>query len=275
MRVFFLHNPPCCGHNCRGQAVNYVKLMGMIEFKRPLSSLPIWIATMQRNMRQPIFKPGYMFNGKGKISWDTFRDRASPKQGKDLLRFVHQYWNTKPYRSDRSIWGVDDYWEAPNEFIKNSGDCEDYAITKYFTLKALGFPISQMRIGVMKDPVREISPTPRLSSIWTARLFHGQLEQRHCGAHLSAQLRPSLFCQRGASPGAHSGSPPAVKDKKRTSWHSMQACFDVLNLPFQRQGKDATFSPGLLVPTRPTSRSSIWKTASPSCAAFPWRRPTA
>ncbi len=156
-RIFFCIILLVAGITAGAQAANYVKLMGMIEFKRPLSSLPIWIATMQRNMRQPIFKPGYMFNGKEKISWDTFRDRASHKQGKDLLRFVHQYWNTKPYRSDRSVWGVDDYWEAPYEFIKNSGDCEDYAITKYFTLKALGFPISQMRIGVMKDPVRDIA----------------------------------------------------------------------------------------------------------------------
>jgi predicted transglutaminase-like cysteine proteinase len=156
-RIFFCIILLVAGITAGAQAANYVKLMGMIEFKRPLSSLPIWIATMQRNMKQPIFKPGYMFNGKEKISWDTFRDRASHKQGKDLLRFVHQYWNTKPYRSDRSVWGVDDYWEAPYEFIKNSGDCEDYAITKYFTLKALGFPISQMRIGVMKDPVRDIA----------------------------------------------------------------------------------------------------------------------
>lgn len=34
-----------------------------------------------------------------------------------------------------------DYWATPKEFlIKGKGDCEDYAITKYFTLLELGIP---------------------------------------------------------------------------------------------------------------------------------------
>ena len=37
------------------------------------------------------------------------------------------------------------------EFLTRLGDCEDYAITKYVTLKRLGFDVSQMRVVVVQD----------------------------------------------------------------------------------------------------------------------------
>ena len=41
------------------------------------------------------------------------------------------------------------------EFFK-VGDCEDFAIAKYFALRDLGFPASQMRIVVLKDTLRNL-----------------------------------------------------------------------------------------------------------------------
>lgn len=36
---------------------------------------------------------------------------------------------------DINIWGVEDYWATPKEFIeKGQGDCEDFVIMKYFSL---------------------------------------------------------------------------------------------------------------------------------------------
>ncbi len=54
---------------------------------------------------------------------------------------------TVPYISDLQHWHVDDYWATPVEFIaSHGGDCEDFAIAKYFTLRALGVAADQLRI---------------------------------------------------------------------------------------------------------------------------------
>lgn len=40
---------------------------------------------------------------------------------------------------DQHSFGINEYWMTPKEFfIKGYGDCEDYAIAKYFTLLELG-----------------------------------------------------------------------------------------------------------------------------------------
>jgi predicted transglutaminase-like cysteine proteinase len=63
-------------------------------------------------------------------------------KGADLhkkLTGVNDFWNGVRYGSDRKVWGKKDYWATPFEFLlKDRGDCEDYVIAKYFTLKDLG-----------------------------------------------------------------------------------------------------------------------------------------
>jgi predicted transglutaminase-like cysteine proteinase len=55
------------------------------------------------------------------------------------LEEVNDFWNGVRYGSDRKVWGKKDYWATPFEFLlKDRGDCEDYVIAKYFTLKDLG-----------------------------------------------------------------------------------------------------------------------------------------
>jgi predicted transglutaminase-like cysteine proteinase len=45
-----------------------------------------------------------------------------------------------------------DYWSTPKEFlIQGFGDCEEYAITKYFVMKALNYDIDSLYLGVVKE----------------------------------------------------------------------------------------------------------------------------
>ncbi len=61
------------------------------------------------------------------------------------------FWNQVPYFSDKEHWGVDDYWATPIETVaSNGGDCEDYSIGKYLTLKDLGIPIQKLRITYVR-----------------------------------------------------------------------------------------------------------------------------
>jgi predicted transglutaminase-like cysteine proteinase len=55
-----------------------------------------------------------------------------------------------PYILDIDNWGKEDYWAIPFQFLKKSGDCEDYAIAKYMVLKAVGYPVENMRIVTVR-----------------------------------------------------------------------------------------------------------------------------
>ena len=62
------------------------------------------------------------------------------------LNVVNTWVNGTRYASDKSIYGVSDYWATLYEFVgKNKGDCEDYTITKYYILKELGIDPKRMK----------------------------------------------------------------------------------------------------------------------------------
>jgi predicted transglutaminase-like cysteine proteinase len=61
--------------------------------------------------------------------------------------------NKLPYVSDLANWGMADRWETPTEMFARGGDCEDFALTKYFALRDLGVAESAMRIAIVWDNV--------------------------------------------------------------------------------------------------------------------------
>jgi predicted transglutaminase-like cysteine proteinase len=64
------------------------------------------------------------------------------------LEAVNRFFNSVPYVSDLEHWGKADYWATPIELLaSNGGDCEDFAIAKYFTLRELGVPSERLRIA--------------------------------------------------------------------------------------------------------------------------------
>lgn len=78
----------------------------------------------------------------------SFRGEPEPIKLKD----INEYFNRKlRFESDLKIWGQEDYWATPIEaLIKGAGDCEDYAIAKYFSLKFAGVPVSKLRITYVR-----------------------------------------------------------------------------------------------------------------------------
>ena len=67
------------------------------------------------------------------------------------LKKVNDFFNTVRYVNDIDHWKKEDYWATPVEFlITNAGDCEDYSIAKYYTLRELGIPDSKMSIAYVK-----------------------------------------------------------------------------------------------------------------------------
>lgn len=68
------------------------------------------------------------------------------------LELVNAWVNsTIHYTDDQVVFGRADYWASPAESLKGRGDCEDYAIAKYASLKGLGFNEDRLRIIIVDD----------------------------------------------------------------------------------------------------------------------------
>lgn len=76
---------------------------------------------------------------------------ASGRADATGLKLVNGFFNQVPYLSDMSNWGVEDYWATPIEMLGSfGGDCEDYCIGKYLSLKEIGVPIEKLRITYVR-----------------------------------------------------------------------------------------------------------------------------
>ncbi len=72
------------------------------------------------------------------------------RSGKVLaqLQTINRFFNQHiAFADDRQVWAQVDYWASPLEALdKGQGDCEDYAIAKYFSLLAAGMPVARLRL---------------------------------------------------------------------------------------------------------------------------------
>ena len=83
--------------------------------------------------------------------WELALDSIKEKSPVEQMTEVNALFNSLPYITDDYNWAMKDYWETPGQFLARYGDCEDYAIMKYYTLKRLGFAEENMRIVIVKD----------------------------------------------------------------------------------------------------------------------------
>ncbi len=95
----------------------------------------------------------------GQQSMNDFKAQIDFLRGLPLnkvLAGVNDIVNRVPYISDQALYGQSDRWATPIEFLKNGGDCEDFAITKYVALRALGVPEERLRILILQDMQKNI-----------------------------------------------------------------------------------------------------------------------
>lgn len=68
------------------------------------------------------------------------------------LRDVNQFFNQRyQFVDDIVLWKQPDYWATPLESMaRGGGDCEDFTIAKYFTLRELGMAPQKLRLTYVK-----------------------------------------------------------------------------------------------------------------------------
>lgn len=85
------------------------------------------------------------------IDWqDLIRDDESTTDLEKLEK-VNVFFNRVDFVSDILLWKQEDYWATPIELLMhNAGDCEDFSIAKYFTLKKLGVDEDKLNLTYVK-----------------------------------------------------------------------------------------------------------------------------
>ena len=79
-------------------------------------------------------------------SWQRVLNNAKQLDEDEKLYEINRFFNELPFVDDSEHWRKSDYWATPVEFLaSNGGDCEDFTIAKYFSLRALGVPEEKMR----------------------------------------------------------------------------------------------------------------------------------
>lgn len=133
------------------------KLFDTMEFKGKIKKLPKWSGVLVKmKLWKGYFKDPTMARLPSRAGWFKLKKDMSDKTDMEKLKGVNKFFNQWPYRLDKANYGKSDYWASPKEFLKKSGDCEDYAIAKFYALKELGFSGDQMRIVAVKDQIRGI-----------------------------------------------------------------------------------------------------------------------
>jgi predicted transglutaminase-like cysteine proteinase len=86
------------------------------------------------------------------------------------LQAINAFYNARiRFAADDQVWGRIDHWASPLELLeRGAGDCEDYAIAKYFTLRALGVPASSLRLAYVRARLADGRVQPHMVLAWYA-----------------------------------------------------------------------------------------------------------
>lgn len=84
-------------------------------------------------------------------SWRREMSQYASLPERQKLTKVNRFFNQLNFVDDITLWGKNDYWATPLEFLgSNAGDCEDFTIAKYFSLLELGVPDKKLRLVYVK-----------------------------------------------------------------------------------------------------------------------------
>ena len=80
--------------------------------------------------------------------WRELITSAAALPDEERLKQVNQFFNrTVVFADDGVVWGQLDYWATPLETMgRGTGDCEDFVIAKFFTLRMMGVPVEKLRL---------------------------------------------------------------------------------------------------------------------------------
>ena len=137
-------------------------LFGTAEFRgESHAALPQWryvLAGMAREMDviRACGQDRTRCPNRATMAWLALLRGLEPETRLRQVRAINEFVNRWRYKADADNYGKRDHWATPLEFLRRSGDCEDYAIAKYQSLRLLGLPAASLRLVVVQDTVRDL-----------------------------------------------------------------------------------------------------------------------
>jgi predicted transglutaminase-like cysteine proteinase len=89
--------------------------------------------------------------GKRVTAWRNIVNDNASQDIDTKLQEVNDFFNQLIFIDDIKLWGKEDFWATPLEFLGvGAGDCEDFSIAKYFSLRELGVADNKLRLVYVK-----------------------------------------------------------------------------------------------------------------------------
>lgn len=138
---------------------NSIRIFNTVEFRGALKNMPKWQRVVTAEQKSRTFDGDLSGLMRGNVfkQWQQLTEKVKGASDLEKAKAVTAFFNRWPYKTDQAVYKVADYWATPKEFMKNSGDCEDYAITKFYALMKLGVDPDNMRIVALKDTIRNLA----------------------------------------------------------------------------------------------------------------------
>lgn len=121
------------------------------ERKEGFTIFPHWVSVMRRHADERTTPENCPANLCKIADWQQLIASQRGRSVREQIVAVNDFANRFRYVQDQDNYGRSDYWAIPREFLTFGGDCEDYAIIKYFSLRELGLPAEALRIVVVQD----------------------------------------------------------------------------------------------------------------------------
>lgn len=137
-----------------------IRLFNTVEFRGVLKNMPKWERVVAAERKNPTFERkdlNTLMRGSLYTQWQQLVEKTKNASVLEKTRAVTVFFNRWPYRTDQDVYKLADYWATPAEFLARSGDCEDYAITKFYALVSLGVDPESLRVVALRDVIRNLA----------------------------------------------------------------------------------------------------------------------
>ena len=130
--------------------------------------------------------------------WAQLLEAAQPLDSRAQLARVNTFFNRRiHFDDDLVIWGEEDYWATPLETLGvGAGDCEDFTIAKYITLRLLGVPDERLRLIYVRAQIggagSGLSQAHMVLGYYTSPTAEPLILDNLIGDILPASRRPDL-----------------------------------------------------------------------------------
>jgi predicted transglutaminase-like cysteine proteinase len=124
--------------------------------EEPVSALPQWqdFSTRQQRSLQALAvceQDSALCESKEIERWAKLVADLKTQNKLRQIITVNRWFNRLPYKYDEYAYNTLDYWADTAELLLKRGDCEDFALSKYYTLRSLGFTADELKVTIVYD----------------------------------------------------------------------------------------------------------------------------